>query len=149
MTYGAVRRKSCSYVVWIRSLIELGDMTRRAGSWGPGELAVYVATRAWNSYVRSGQWKLCECIVIEGGRRPGRRRMACLAGRGEHCCDVIGILGCRVILHVTIRAIRARAAEIPADVTVGALKLRVSTGQWELRKVVIEGCGLPGRSGMA
>ena len=54
--------------------------------------------------------------------------MACLACRREHRGNVVGILGRRVVLHVAIRAVRVRTAEVPADMTVCTLKLGVRAG---------------------
>lgn len=57
---------------------------------------------------------------------------------------MIGVRGCLVILQVTGRAGRTGEIEVSIRVALVALKPRVSAGQGEPHRVVIEVCRLPG-----
>ncbi len=62
-------------VVWIRSLLEVGKMARRARRSKPGEFSTDVATRAGRGRVFPGQGKLRRA-VIKYCAGPLRRRVA-------------------------------------------------------------------------
>ena len=86
--------------------------------------------------------------MIECRRRPCCRSVASLARCGEHRRHVVGILRRRVILHMAVRAVRARGIEVPANVAVSALQFRVSARQGEVRLVVVERSRCPRRRRM-
>ncbi len=90
-----------------------------------------------NRCVRSGQREFRGCVV-EGGRRPGRRRMALIARLREISRNVIGI--CRT-LEIRLMALETACISkliISIDVTVHALNSRVRAGKRELCRCVVK-----------
>ena len=55
MTYAAVLRKACSYVVWIGRAVEICQMARYTRGREPGEHVVFVTLGASDSDVGSRQ----------------------------------------------------------------------------------------------
>lgn len=102
-----------------------------------------MTTGAGHRYVCARERELRVGVVIECRWRPGCCCVTRLAGCREHRRHVVGILRRRVILHVAVRAVRAGGVEVPANVAVGALELRVGTRKGKVRLVVVEGCGCP------
>lgn len=137
-------------MVWIRRCAVILHVATGAVRTGSVEIAIEVTGSAFQLCVGAGQGELRR-VVIEGGRRPGCRRMARLAGSGYSCRGVVRIPGAVVVLGVATEAISAGSLEFAAEVTCGAFQGRVRAGQRESRKLqVIEFCRIPGvHAGMA
>ncbi len=88
-------------------------------------------------------------VVIERGCRPCRRRMACLACLGKISRRVVRIRRFLVVCQVTLGTSRIGERVIIICMTRLALLGRVSAGQRELRRAVIEAGRLPGGSRVA
>ena len=87
--------------------------------------------------------------VIEGGRFPDRRCMACLASMTESCRHVIGIRRNRKICGMARVAVRVRQFIVAVDVARLTGRRDMCARQREFRRTVIEGGWLPDSRRMA
>ena len=125
------RRESGLHVIGIGCAVEVLDVTRSAIRSRAHKLAINVALRTTDAYVRTGQRKLRESIVIECGRIPGAGVMASLAASGEAGLRMRRIIGLVEIRHVAPDAGGWGANELVARVAGVAVERCMSSGQGE------------------
>ena len=104
---------------------------------GQGVVSVYVALRALQREVRTGQRETCG-RVIECGIRPGRRAMAAFTSLRHSSLHVVGIGRSLKVLQVARDARGVGQVVISVDMTLRALQRDVRPGQRETRLAMIE-----------
>jgi hypothetical protein len=124
-------------MVWIGRLVKISTMTRIAGAGEIRELVVLVTIGARDSQVSPDERKVGICVIERGGP-PGRGGVALLAKRWESrsgmirtCRRAVGSLMARDAFH-------GESGKDVVGMTRGALLLRVSSGERELRDTVVE-----------
>ena len=117
-------------------------VTGGCGANVPGSVAGY----ARRCEMRAGQRKSC-CPVIEGGRSPGRCRMALGAIVIEIVRHVVRIYHSRELSLVTTVA-RCRRSGVAGRVTGHAGYYRMGTGKRENRRAVVKRRRIPGGCGV-
>ena len=143
----ALLRNSGRSVIRIRRTLKVLQVAGNASRSRQVVVSVRVALGARHLCVGTRQRK-CRLRMIEGGGLPGRRRvtdLALLRYPGRH---VIGIRGPLEILEVARNTCGRRDVEITIGMALIALELRVSAGQREAYRIVIEAGRLPGRGRM-
>lgn len=83
--------------------------------------------------------------MVKDGAGPGRRRVAIGTGSRETGGHVVGIRDGLILGLVTGVTISRRSREHSVDVALRALDGCVRSGEWELRRVVVERSRCPGR----
>jgi hypothetical protein len=115
----ALMRESRRLVIRIVRLVVIPEMAGDAGCVSNLEIAAHVATGAGKLHVRTGQRK-SRLVVVEAGRRPGRRAVADRAILRKTCRDVIRIGSFLIVGEVARRAVTRRARELPVHVALHA-----------------------------
>jgi len=116
-------------VIRIRRALEIFQVATDASRICAAQIvvAIHMALRALHTAV-------CTCQgeprgrVIEGGGRPGSRRVALLAGLRESRLHMVRIGGAVEILYVAGCAIRGRPHELAVDMTLRARHANVGAG---------------------
>jgi hypothetical protein len=139
--------ESAGHVIGIRGALKVLQVARNAGGAGQVVVVVDVAVGALprRHGMSAGQGEI-DHRVIEGGRRPGDRRVALGTRRREIRGNVIWIRRALVILEVTANARCTRQVEAVVRMTIGALPRRncMASSQWESNGVVIKSGIEPG-----
>ena len=133
---GAGRRKPDRNVVRIVGGLVVGFMTAVTVRRKRRVVVVHVAKRTSGVGVRPREWE--NIIVVEGRGRPRARAVADVALLREACGGVIWVIRGLIFLQVAGYACRVRQAVVVVDVTLRALQGRVSSGEGEASRVVIE-----------
>ncbi len=125
-------------------LLMAGVAERRSAGINP----IHMAGSAIGGHVRSCQRIAGLLIVVEGRRRPGRRRMADRADEIKRRRSVKGIVRPSVIILMAGIAIRGRAA-VPCAVAILAVQAYMSARQGKVGLIMIKAGVIPGTGGMA
>ena len=127
-------------------------MAADTSSIGAGQVvvAIHMALRALHAAVRAGE-REAGGRMIEGGRRPGGRRVALLASLREARGNVIRIRRALEILQVAADTSRIGAGQVVVAIHMAlrALHAAVCAAQREARGRVIEGGARPGSRSVA
>lgn len=137
VTSRAGRWPSCTGVVRVRRAVETGGVAGVAARRRPRKNIVDVTLIATDVDMGACQRKW-RAVMVEGRPRPGRRRMARCAGRGEACRGMIGTVRPVVIRLMTADAGCRHARIVALGVTQRALQRGVRACQRERCAVVIE-----------
>ena len=138
----AIQRKSRRYVIWIRGLVVLGEMTSVTGGWEGRVIVVHVAGRAGRRDMSSRQRER-RLRMVECGAGPIDGAVTERAVGGERGLDVIRSGGLVVIRQVAAHASERRCRVTGADVALRARQRGVRSGERKHR-IVIERRGQPG-----
>ena len=138
----ALLRNPGGGVIRTRGPLKILQVAGHTGRRGQVVVPIRVALRAGYLYVRACQrkWRL---RMVKGRRLPGGSRMTDLALLRDPGRHVIRIRRPLEILQVARHACRGGDVEIAVRVALVALQLRVSTGEREADRIVIETGWLP------
>lgn len=139
MALRAIGGEGRRYVIWIRGPVVIGLVAAVTRCWQSRVVVIYVARRARNVDMRSGQWE-GRCAVIERRSGPRRRCVAGCAGRRKSYRGMGWSVGPVVVGRVTGVAISGHGRVVAVHVALRACHRQVGSGQWKGRAVVIE-CG--------
>ena len=152
MALGAGLGEAGLHVVRIRSALEVLQVATNASRVGTGQIVVIVdvALRAGNCRMRPSQRETGR-RVIECCSRPRCGGVALLTRLRESRCHVVRIRRSLEVLQVTTDASRIGAGQVVVAIHVAlrALQRRVSAGQRETGRRVIERRVSPRRGGVA
>jgi len=120
MAGSASLRESCRFVIGVRGLIIIRQVTGHAVRWRSGKPVVHVTLTAVDGYVSTGQRKFRRAIMIKAGAFPLNGVVTDRAVLRETCSNMIGVCSSVVIRLVTADALHRRPRILPTDVTLVA-----------------------------
>jgi len=138
----ALLRNSGRSVIRTRRPLKILQVARNTCRGGQVVVSICVALGAGHLCMRTGQGE-CRLGMVESCRLPGRSRVADLALLRDPTRHVIRICCPLEILEVARNARRRGDVEIAVRVALIALQLRVSAGQREANRIMIEAGRLP------
>ena len=145
--FALLRNPGCS-VIRTRRPLKILQVTGNAGRGRQVVVSIRVALGAGHLCVGTGQRK-CRFRMVEGGRLPSGGCVTDLALLRDPSRHVIWICRPLEILEVARDACRCGDVEIAIGVALIALQLRVSAGQGEANRIMVEAGWLPRRCRMA
>ena len=145
--FALLRNPGCS-VIRTRRPLKILQVTGNAGRGRQVVVSIRVALGAGHLCVGPGQRK-CRFRMVEGGRLPSGGCVTDLALLRDPSRHVIWICRPLEILEVARDACRCGEVEIAIGVALIALQLRVSAGQGEANRIMIEAGRLPRGGRMA